>query len=448
MTLEKAQLQEIDTKPTATPKRIGDPVDVQVNPTSLRLALTNNTDVGKALSRPSTTYQGASSSTLSFDLVMDTADQGTTDAPVDVRSLTARLEYFLLPKKGDQKGAPPRVQFSYGSLTVAGVMSGLNLEFDLFSSGGVPLRAKASVTIKEQKPEFDANLLGPGANSGAGATSPNAPAGAGTSGASPPADRTGTAIGGESAADFAARMGLDPSTWKSFSAGIANPLSLDAGLQIDFSSSASSAAGLGTQSAATAGLSAGGGALDTTTPPVESLSGAGLTAAGGVNQAISQRNQALSASAAAGLRSAFGASPPATAASAAGTSAATSATGASRGGAPSGPAGGGAGSPPGISGIGGIAGNDPRAAAFGFGVPLRPLVALPDRAAVAIVHDTPRGQSWPPPGTLGMTPAGGAASASSSGACSCSPGAGSASGGAGAGAASGRAGCGCGCGGR
>ncbi len=46
---------------------------------------------------------------------------------------------------------------------------------------------------------------------------------------------------------------------------------------------------------------------------------------------------------------------------------------------------------------------DPRATSFGFGVPLRPLIAIPSRAAVALVHDVARGQTWPPAGTLGTS---------------------------------------------
>jgi hypothetical protein len=70
MTLQKATLQEIpdDPVPHPTPKPNSELVPVQVNPTSLRLALSNNTDVGKAVGRPNTTFQGSSSSTLSFDL--------------------------------------------------------------------------------------------------------------------------------------------------------------------------------------------------------------------------------------------------------------------------------------------------------------------------------------------------------------------------------------------
>ncbi len=405
MTLTKATLQEIGTQPSPRPVPVpGTLITVQVNPTSLRLALTNNTDVGKSVGRPNTTFQGSSSSTLSFDLMMDTADQGTTGEPVDVQTLTAQLERFMLPKTGEPKGVPPRVLFSYGSLKVAGVMSALNLEYDLFSSTGKPLRAKASVTIKEQMPQFDADLLGAGANTGSAATPAVPPApGAGAPAASPPADRTGTALGGESAADFATRMGLDPSAWKTFAAGISDPLSLDAGLQIDFSSSASASAGISVQTGATA-TGTGADPADATTP-VDSLSPAALTAAGGVSAAIAQQALSQSAAVAATARAAF--APTATAAPAGGAAPA---------------AGTGSGASPVPQST-----PDPRATSFGFGVPLRPLIPLPNRAAVALVHDVPRGQTWPPAGILGgpAAPATGAA-----------PGSGTASGG-----------CGCGCGG-
>ncbi len=420
MTLHKATLQEIGPQPTVRPAPVpGTLITVQVNPTSLRLALTNNTDAGKAVGRPNTTFQGSSSSTLSFDLMMDTADQAdqTTKppgGPVDVQTLTAQLERFMLPKTGEPKGVPPRVLFSYGSLQVAGVMSALNLEYDLFSSTGVPLRAKASVTIKEQLPQFNADLLGAGANTGSAATPavpPGAPAhAAGAPAASPPADRTGTALGGESAADFATRMGLDPSTWKTFAAGISDPLSLDAGLQIDFSSSASASAGIGVQAGATA-TGAGADPADATTP-VGSLSPAALTAAGGLSAAIAQQALSQSAAVAATARAAFA---PAAATPAGGLPTAPAA-------APAAGTGSGASPVPQFS-------PDPRATSFGFGVPLRPLIPLPNRAAVALVHDVARGQTWPPAGILGgpATPATGPGPASGGGpgaGCGCGGGCG------------------------
>jgi hypothetical protein len=421
MTLQKATLQEVPNDPTPRPKPIpGTLIQVQVNPTSLRLQLTNNTDVGKAVGRPNTTFQGSSSSTLSFDLMMDTADQGTTGTPVDVQTLTAQLERFLLPKPGQPKAVPPRVLFTFGSLQVAGVMSDLNLEYDLFSSTGVPLRAKASVTIKEQMPQFNADLLGAGANDGSAATPP-LPSGAAAQNAA--ADSTGTALGGESAADFAVRMGLDPSTWKSFAAGIADPLHLDAGLQIDFSSSASVSAGIGLDAGATSaaagndpGVTSVGGAM----AAVESLTPAALTAAGGVSQAIAQQALSQSAAAAAATRAAFA---PGSATSAGPAASAQVPTGTVAAGATAGTTA--------TAGTGGPVPQlppDPRVTSFGFGVPLRPLTAIPSRAAVAIVHDVARGQPWPPAGTLGVSAAPVSGPASKAGI--------------------GTSACGCGCGGR
>ena len=263
MEFKKAFLQEISPKPTSTAP-VGPKIEVQINPATIRYQMASTVDFGKDAGRQKTSYQG-STSTLSFDLVFDSADEGTTEAPVDVRTRTRQLERFVLPQMKQPKAVPPRVQFTYGSFTVIGAMTTLNQDFDLFSANGVPLRAKCAVTIKEQKPEFDAKLAGPGANTGAGATPPVPPTAgpgaapsAGTTAPSPttPTDRTGTALAGETAPDFAARMGLDPTAWKGLQ-GITDPLNLQAGLQIDFSSSLSAGAGIGVEVGATADLGTG-----------------------------------------------------------------------------------------------------------------------------------------------------------------------------------------------
>jgi hypothetical protein len=425
VTLHKATLQEVSPKASQRPELVGSPVSVQVNPTTLRLALANNTDVGKAVGRPNTQAQGLYSSTLSFDLMFDTADQGTTEAPTDVRTLTAQLEYYLLPKKGTTKAVPPRLKFVYGSLEVVGVMSALNLEFDLFADSGIPLRAKASVTIKEQKPEFDADLLGAGANNGAAAANPvPSPGGAGPT---PSPDRTGTALGGESAADFATRMGLDPSAWKDLAGGLTDPLRLDAGLQIDFSASLSASVGLGVTLGATAGGAppggggggVGGGGVTGPAGP-DPTDPAAVTAAGGISQALAQQTATRSAGAAGASRAAF----PAPAATVA-VGAPNPPTGPSVVAAPVAAA-------QGVSPVPMVP-VDPRAASYGFGIPLRPLVAVPDRAAVALVHDRARGEVWPPADAVGS--AASSATASSLAGCGCGGGSGASGG------------CGCGCGG-
>ena len=66
---------------------------------------------------------------------------------------TSKVEQFVWP--AGPKASPPRVEFRYGPLTVVGTMTTFNMDLDLFSANGVPLRAKCAVTIKEQKPAFD-----------------------------------------------------------------------------------------------------------------------------------------------------------------------------------------------------------------------------------------------------------------------------------------------------
>lgn len=198
MHFEKALLQEVETKPSDPPKT-SKPITVQINPATLRIQTTASVDAGKDTGRQRTQYQGTTS-TLSFDLVFDTSDEGTTDEPLDVRKRTAEIERFVWPAK--KKAAPPRVQFKYGTLTVTGVMTSVNIDLDLFSANGVPLRAKCAVQIKEQKAEFDLAQDGAGANNALGATPPLQPGTAGqpSSGAAnpgpAPTDRTGTANAG------------------------------------------------------------------------------------------------------------------------------------------------------------------------------------------------------------------------------------------------------------
>lgn len=397
MEFAKATLQEVSAKPSASPILVGEPVTVQINPASLRLQLTNNVDSGKALARPSTQSQGSSSSTLSFDLIFDTADEGSTESPVDVRTRTRRLERFLLPGTGDAKAAPPRVKFTYGTFTVVGVMSSMSEDFDFFAMNGVPLRAKCAVTIKEQKPEFDAKLTGPGANTGAGAVPPLPPQqrpGAGARRAPAPPDRTGTALAGESAAAFAVRMGLDPRAWKDLAGTLANPLSLAAGLQIDFSASASLAVGLGVEIGATAGAATGvdgGGAVPLTPAPAASPEGPELTAAGGLTRALDREAARRSGLAADKARAAFGMDTGTPAGTSVGFGAGTSArpdpgTAPFGEGRTTGPAPDGRTPSPAATRTA-----DPRALSYGFGVPLRPRQGLAALGVRGLVHTRVRG---------------------------------------------------------
>jgi hypothetical protein len=385
MEFKQATLEEVEEKPSANPKpATGDnqtgPIRVQINPASLRLQMSNNVDAGKAHSRPSTQSQGSSSSTLSFDLIFDTADEGTTEEPVDVRTRTRHVERFLLPMPDSAKAVPPRVRFTYGTLTVVGVMTSLNQDFDFFSMNGVPLRAKCAVTIKEQKPEFDAKLKGSGANKGAGAVPPLPPRpGSGAGSRAAPADRTGTALAGESAAGFAARMGLDPRAWKDFAGALADPLRLAAGLRIDFSSSASTHTGLGVQVGATQGAQPDGSGTAAAPGPLKPLDGPALTAAGGLTRALDRAAAMRGRRAAEAARASFQAAPAAPAGVVA-----------------RGPAGAAPAAPADSPAPAATITADPRAAGYGFGVPLRDRRGVTTGNSEGLVHQRGRGATASP----------------------------------------------------
>lgn len=94
---------------------------------------------------------------ISMELFFDTTDLGMVDPVKDVRTLTAQV-YQLLKVDGNLH-APPRVQLAWGSagqLTSYGasispwlLLESISEEFNLFSPGGVPLRAKLNVTLRE-----------------------------------------------------------------------------------------------------------------------------------------------------------------------------------------------------------------------------------------------------------------------------------------------------------
>ena len=324
-TLAHCELVPIDG--AAQPRETGAPIKAQFNPTSLKMQVTNEVRRPGGRGRQAEQYIGASSTTLSFELIFDTADEGTTGSPVNVRDRTQPVQRFLLPSAGNRQ-APPRVRFKWGAFVYDGVVTSLTEDLDLFAANGVPLRAKLAVSVKEQRPEFAALQSGPGARtdsgavrpvalpSGGGAVPPGAVPpprpGAGGPGAAPPADRTAPALGGESVAEFAARQGLDPAAWRAVGAGIASPLALEGGRQIDFSTALTPAPGVGVSAGVEAGV---GLSLEASLGLDARAAGAGagfaLAAAGGVQAALAIAANARATAAAGASRAAFGLAGPA-----------------------------------------------------------------------------------------------------------------------------------------
>jgi hypothetical protein len=431
--LEKARLIPLTAGARPTP-RTDRAVKVQFNPSSLRLQLSSNLDGGQTVGHQDKRFLGTSPATLSFDLVFDTADEGTTGAPRDVRARTTQVTRFMLPEQlGGAKQTQPPVRFTWGTFVFDGVMTSATEDIDLFSEGGVPLRAKVSVSLREQNAALIARELGPGAADGAAATAATSTgAGPGTIGIG--GELSIGALGGESAAELAARVGLAPAAWRGLDLGGASPLDLQAGLQVDFSAGLTARAGIGLTTGVEAGASVSLEAsfgLDVAAGAEAAASaGFALAAAGGVRAALESVSIARADAAVAQARSAFVAAPAEPSAPRPGPPAQPRQSLARSGGAPepafAAPA------PPRA---------DTRATTFGAGVPLRPRaggsvqqgdsatrgwVAVPRRERDPREVPLTRDPAAPPWAELPVARATAAASLTGGGDCGCGGGCGGA----------------------
>lgn len=250
---------------------------VQFNPTTLKLSRSNNIDKGGSTTNTQKRQAfSAQPATLSFDLEFDTAEEADGNGnPKDVRDYTRIVRQFVEPTRAEPKKPPPAARFEWGSFMFQGIVTQLTEDLDYFAPDGTPLRAKVSVTITEQNPEWDAGEVGNGARDAAsalrpdrstganptgGSTTPSPPPGNGP-GSTPTANPVSTALAraGESVQQLLTRLDADPTTWRSAMAGLDSPLRLAAGTQVQLGAGASASAGMGAGAGASAGITAGGG---------------------------------------------------------------------------------------------------------------------------------------------------------------------------------------------
>ncbi|WLE98060.1 MAG: hypothetical protein QTN59_04315 [Candidatus Electrothrix communis] len=322
---------------------VAEAMEVQFNPTTMKLAISSQNEGSQAHD-----HVGTISTTLSMDLIFDTADQTTGTQPVSVRSKTALLEQFLLPnKKGE---VPPLIKFTWGETAIIGIVDSVNIDFDLFAPDGTPLRAKMPLSIKDQGKKYKYLQAGPGdKNKTKTKNSPLPGMDFNDLSWSMDSDQIAQALLGETAPEFAARMGLDPAAWRGLDADLSGGLTLEAGAEIGFSGNLNMNAGIG----ATAGFQAGAGASLEASLGLEaganasftaqSSAGFALSSAGGVNAAITSVKNSRAESAALEARASFSVSGSASVRGAASMDSTTV---------------------------------DKRATSFGFGVPLRAQVKI------------------------------------------------------------------------
>ena len=140
----------------------GKSVEVQFNPDSLKVSLSNQVAGSDNSKTPAIQYVGAGTSKLSFDLWFDVTNPAHNRkpgkaAPDDVRRLTKEVAFFIDPKedpKDSKKFIPPGVRFLWGTFLFYGIMESLNEELSYFSEDGRPLRAKLSVSLTQRKFQF------------------------------------------------------------------------------------------------------------------------------------------------------------------------------------------------------------------------------------------------------------------------------------------------------
>lgn len=319
--LEKAKLQQVTADQNE--RTIGEEIPVQFNPSSLKLKLTNQVDGGRSRARQRRQQTGQSSNILSMDLVFDTADESDAENAISVRTKTALVEQFVIPAERNRPDPPPRLRFHWDDLIFTGIVENVEVEFDHFAPSGTPLRAKVTLSIKEQNPEYQFLQGGPGSrtsdgSSDQGSGAANSTPGSGTNTADNANntnngnanDQSAPALDGESPAEFAARQGLDPAAWRGLAADLSGGLGLEAGVEVGFSANLNAGLGIGVsvgvQAQTNVSLQASVGLSASNTLKVNGdAAGKAITAAGGVTAAIDAVAISESTSAAATSAQAF-----------------------------------------------------------------------------------------------------------------------------------------------
>jgi hypothetical protein len=121
-------------------------VEVQFNPETLKLQLSNQNSGGDQASGSSTQFIGTGSSTMAVELLFDTTASG-----LDVRRRTEAIAYFIFGSSedsDDDRRVPPIVSFRWGSFIFEGVMESMDETLEYFASDGTPLRASVSFSLK------------------------------------------------------------------------------------------------------------------------------------------------------------------------------------------------------------------------------------------------------------------------------------------------------------
>jgi len=123
-------------------------IKFRFNPTEYAIAKSNSfAEIAiPGLNAPPLQFIRGGAEKLSFELLLDTTHDGK-----DVRTEYVDKLRKLMDIDTDLH-APPVLRFSWDKGVFVGVMDSLNITYTLFAKGGIPMRAKASISLKEYAP--------------------------------------------------------------------------------------------------------------------------------------------------------------------------------------------------------------------------------------------------------------------------------------------------------
>ncbi len=143
--------------------------DFMFNPTDYTINKTNSYSPGSGgtgQTTPNVTFTQGQPRTLALSLWFDTFSDGPSAAPVTDH--TAPLWAMMDVKNGD--GAPPIVEFQWGSVHFKAVITSLSEKFMLFQPDGTPVRAMVTVNLQEKPDDAAASSSAAGASAGSSAS--------------------------------------------------------------------------------------------------------------------------------------------------------------------------------------------------------------------------------------------------------------------------------------
>jgi hypothetical protein len=143
-------------KATLTPES-GDAVTCWFNPKEYSISKSNTwgppSHQAASDQFPTPQFTGSQPRELSLDLFFDDSEDDTGDIRPVIGALFAMMEVTADKGAGRNKARPPYVTFAWGATyTFKAAMKSLSVQYTMFRSDGVPIRATARVAMTQVEP--------------------------------------------------------------------------------------------------------------------------------------------------------------------------------------------------------------------------------------------------------------------------------------------------------